>query len=128
MKVTKLLSQSNLFGTIQPPQGVPSGNNALSNILSAGIKMFFIVAGLAALLYLLLGAFDWITSGGEKEKIMKAQSKIQNAIVGLILMFVVLAGLVTLERVAFKCKFCFGLSCPIQIPKLGQPSTVKGCK
>ena len=48
-------------------------------------------AGLFLILYLLWGAFDWINSGGEKEKIAKAQQKITNAVIGMLLIFVVLA-------------------------------------
>ncbi|TRZ51301.1 hypothetical protein D4R99_04540, partial [bacterium] len=51
---------------------------------------FIIVAGMFLILYMLWGAFDWIASGGEKEKILKAQNKITNALIGIVLVFVVL--------------------------------------
>ncbi len=90
----------------------------LSTILTFAIRAFFIIAGLAALVFLLLGALAWVTSGGDKENVSKAQSKITNAIIGVILVAVVLAVIVTLEQVVFAGKICLGLSCPITIPSL----------
>ncbi|MEO6508790.1 MAG: hypothetical protein ABIO02_02455 [Patescibacteria group bacterium] len=88
------------IGTINPPSGIPNYNNPqelISNLLGTGIKMFIIVASLVLLMFLLWGALDWILSGGEKEKLHKAQSKITNAIIGFVLIFVMLAlfGLIT---------------------------------
>lgn len=93
----------------------------LSGVLTFAIRAFFIIAGLAALLYLLLGALAWVTSGGDKENVSKAQSKITNAIIGVVLIAVVLAVVVTLEQVVFARTICLGLSCPITIPGLVQP-------
>ncbi len=84
-----------IFGHISPPAGMgsPTGDpiSDLGRLLGLGINIFLTIAGLASLAYLLWGAFDWITSNGEKEKIQKAQSKITNAAIGLILVFVVFA-------------------------------------
>jgi len=52
--------------------------------------MFITIAGIFLIIYLLWGAFDWISSAGEKEKITKAQNKITNALIGIVLVFVVL--------------------------------------
>ncbi|MCL4363970.1 pilin [Patescibacteria group bacterium] len=83
-----------LFGTVAPPQGMNFGGSdplaGLAKFISFGIQLFLIVAGMFLLLYLLWGAFDWIVSGGEKEKISKAQNKITNALIGIILVFGVL--------------------------------------
>lgn len=94
---------------------------SLSEILTFTIRAFFIIAGLVALIFLLLGALSWITSGGDKESISKAQSKITSAIVGVILIVVVLAIIVTLEQIVFARRLCLGLSCPITIPSLLKP-------
>ncbi len=88
------------------------------DILTFIIRLFFVLAGIAALLYLLLGAFTWITSGGDKERVEKARDKIQAAIVGIILVVIVVAILATLETVVFSSKLCFGLTCPVSIPTL----------
>jgi hypothetical protein len=82
------------------------------------IKLFFAVAGVVALVYLLLGAFAWITSGGDAAKTEKAQKQIVAALVGVFLIIVVLAIVATLEQVVLGGKFCFGLTCPVTIPSL----------
>jgi hypothetical protein len=83
-----------LFGGISPPPAMNVGGSdpvaGLGKFIGFGIQMFILAAGMFLLLYLLWGAFDWITSGGEKEKISKAQSKITNALIGMLLIFVVL--------------------------------------
>ncbi len=84
-------------------------------VLTFLIRMFFVVAGLVALLYLLLGALEWITSGGNKENVDKARQKIQAALVGLILIFAVLAVVTVMEKIL---SIGLGISEPIVFPKL----------
>ena len=91
---------------------------SLGQVLTFMVRFFFVVAGLTAFFYLLLGAFAWITSGGDKEAVEKARNKIQAAVIGLILIFAVLAIIYTLEQVVFKQNLCLGVSCQITIPSL----------
>ncbi len=90
---------------------------SFAQVLTFAIRLFFIVAGLVALLYLLLGAFGWITSGGNKEAVDKAREKIQAALVGLILIFVVLAIVTVMENIL---NIGLGISREIVFPKLIQ--------
>ncbi len=94
---------------------------SLGEILTFAIRTFFTVAALVALVYLILGAFAWITSGGDKEAVKKAQDKITNALLGLIIIVAVLAVAITLEQVVFNKEVCFGLTCPVRIPTLLEP-------
>lgn len=93
---------------------------SLGTILGYVVKFFFIFAGLAAMLYLILGAFSWITSGGDKDAVSKAQQKIQAAVVGLIVLVFVLALAVTIEQVIFNGTVCLGLTCDINFGNLLQ--------
>ncbi len=85
---------NDIFGNVSPPPAMNFGGNnpalGLSKLISFGIRLFIIIAGMFLLLYLLWGTFDWITSGGEKEKITKAQNKITNALIGMVLVFAIL--------------------------------------
>ena len=90
----------------------------LADLLTFVIRIFFVIAGLVALLYLLLGAFTWITSGGEEDNVKKAREKITAAVIGVVLIVAVLAVIVTLEQVVFREEICFGISCPATIPNL----------
>ncbi|MDO8741801.1 MAG: hypothetical protein Q7J11_01505 [Candidatus Roizmanbacteria bacterium] len=95
----------------------------ITDILTFVFRFFFIVAGLIALLYLLLGAMAWITSGGNKESVDKAREKIQAAVIGLVLIFVVLAIVIVIENVFFLPGQGLGLSKPIVFPGLIQKGT-----
>lgn len=90
----------------------------IGGLLTFVVKAFFVVAGVMALVYLLLGALAWITSGGDKAGVEKARDKIQAAIVGILMIVVVLAIVWTLEQIVFGGKICFGLSCELTLPSL----------
>src|SRR3990167_761540 len=94
---------------------------SLGDILTFTIRAFFVVAGLMALFYLLLGALSWITSCGDKDAVTAAREKIQAAVVGLLLIVAVLAIIWTLEQVIFNRRICLGLSCPLTLPGLIKP-------
>lgn len=79
---------------INPGITIPDFNTVLTFM----VRSLFIVGGLVALLYLLLGALSWITSGGNKENVDKAREKIQAAVIGLILIVVVLALVMLIEN------------------------------
>lgn len=92
----------------------------ITEILTFILRFFFIIAGLVALLYLLLGALNWITSGGNKENVEKAREKIQAAVVGILVIFAVLAVVIIIEN-AFGIGL--GFSKEIVFPTLIQPGT-----
>jgi len=92
MKLSAATS-SDIFGTVEPPiSSIPQDTTtAVGSLISLGIKVFIFIAAIALLIYLLLGAFEWITSGGDKDKLTKAQLKITNAVVGIFVIIIVLS-------------------------------------
>lgn len=46
-------------------------------------RTLIVLGGLAALLFFLLGAFDWITAGGDEGKVKSARQKITQGLIGL---------------------------------------------
>lgn len=64
--------------------GSNAGPSAVGSIISALVGGFLILSFVAALVYMLLGGFDWLSSGGDKAKLQSARDKITNALVGLI--------------------------------------------
>lgn len=124
-----------VFAAAPTPSPCPTGVNSdacvsaslpftvpnLGDLITFGIRGFFVLAGLLALLYLLLGALAWITSGGNKESVDKARDKITAALLGIIIIVGVLAIIVTLEQIVFQKHICFGITCPASIPSLIQP-------
>jgi len=80
-----LLSAKNAFAqgpdiVVNPPAG---GYENLGDFITNALQISFIVAIILVLAFLVWGAFDWITSGGDKEAVGKARSKIINALVGM---------------------------------------------
>lgn len=66
----------------KPAQGIDpttSPQTIITNLLT----IVFVVAILLVLFFLILGAFKWITSGGDKEAVGKARGTIVNALIGL---------------------------------------------
>lgn len=67
---------------IKPPdQGVNPGAG-VGNVLSNALTIVFIVAAIIVLFFLVLGAFQWITSAGDKEKVKQARGTIIHALTG----------------------------------------------
>jgi hypothetical protein len=63
--------------------GVDPNQRSVGDVISNALMIVFIAAGLAVLIYLIIGAFKWITSGGDKDAIGKARGTIVNALIGL---------------------------------------------
>lgn len=74
---------------VKPPGSIPSGGITftLNNALVVFLDLFIITAVILALFFLIWGGFDWMTSGGDKQKLASARQKITFAIVGLIIVF-----------------------------------------
>lgn len=132
--IESINNKANLFmigGFFVQAQGQPASNTVevdqgalgfqipnFSEILTFMIRFFFVLAGISALLFLLWGSLDWVTSGGEKDKVEKARAKILNALIGVIVIVATLSIVWTLEQVIFRENLCFGISCPMTLPLL----------
>ncbi len=86
------------IGKLNPPSQIKSltdkgGSAGISSVLSSIIELIVVAGVIASIFMVTLGAFQWITSGGDKEKVSQARSRITYAIIGVILlsiMFVIL--------------------------------------
>lgn len=91
----KLLADHDIphtFGTISPPPELKpftspdqTGSMGISLFLSNLVVLIYIIAAIVLLFMILWGAFDWMTSEGDKEKIARARDKILNALIGILL-------------------------------------------
>lgn len=98
--------------------GVDPTTTTTGELIASALQIVFIAAALAVLIYLVWGAFKWITSGGDKDAIGKARGTIVNALIGLAIL-----------ALAFFITVLFGqivginiLNLPV-IPRLGEVST-----
>lgn len=62
-----------------------AGSQTIGLLVGNIIGAFFIFAFIVAFLYLLVGAFKWITSSGDKGKLEEARNQITHALVGILL-------------------------------------------
>lgn len=87
---------SDIFGKVEVKSG-PSllygqkVEQSLATIFVFGIRLVFVIGGIAVLIYMLWGALDYITSGGDPDNAAKARQKIINAMIGIIVLVVALA-------------------------------------
>lgn len=75
-----------------PTKGFSTIGNFVTNVFTLAMA----VAILMVLVMLIWGAFEWITSGGDKDSVSKARNRIINALIGLAVLAVAFA----LARVA----------------------------
>ena len=90
-------------GSIQlnPPNGISNdqgGIATVAKIVGNALTLLLIVAVILTLVYLLLGGIAWIQSGGDKQKLSQARSRLTYAIVGLV---VALASFFILNIIGF---------------------------
>jgi hypothetical protein len=78
-----------VIGTINPG---PMGNLTFTGVVSWAVSLIFFVAGMFALVQLVLGGLDWVGSGGEEKKLESARKRIMAAAIGIIMTIVVFAG------------------------------------
>lgn len=93
--ITFLSSATNVFAEItprvtiklEPPPGtgINPDISQVPDIFSSLVTLVFVIAALLVLIMLIWGAFQWITSAGDKEKVGAARGRIINALIGLAL-------------------------------------------
>lgn len=99
-------------GTYVPPPGTTidnpllptrlqalSGAEFVSSLLATGITIILIVGSIGFFIMLLVGAVQWIFSGGDKGAVENARNRITHALVGLVLMFSAFAIIKAVEAI-----------------------------
>ncbi len=66
----------------EKPEGVPSG---LLNIINSISEAILYVVGTIAVLFIIIGGFQYITSAGNPDAIEKAKNTILYAVIGIII-------------------------------------------
>jgi len=64
------------------------GEITLQAVIARIINIAMMAAGLVAVIFLIIGGFRYVTSGGNAEAIEGAKATILNAIIGLIVIFI----------------------------------------
>ncbi len=74
--------------SLKYPQGYTFTDNSgladnISNVVSNIIGFITLIAGVSFLIFFMLGAINWITSGGDPQKAQTARTRITNSLWGL---------------------------------------------
>jgi hypothetical protein len=79
-----LLAAAEITNPLIPNYG--EGTVFFSKLIQSLIGLAFVVAVIIFIFIVLVGAIQWITSGGDKGAVQSAQGKITNAIIGLVIL------------------------------------------
>jgi hypothetical protein len=93
--ITQLIAQGKKIGDLKGignflpgSAGGETGSTTamqVDNIFSTLITFLTIVAGLAFLIYFIIGALNWVTAGGDAKKVDTAKSYMTNGAIGMII-------------------------------------------
>jgi hypothetical protein len=64
--------------------GFSGGSNTISGVVTRIVEIALALAGLIAILFLIIGGFRYVTAGGNEETAESAKKTILNAIIGII--------------------------------------------
>ncbi len=79
--------------TLQRKSGLEFFQDLVPNL----VGLAFVVGALVFFFIMIIGAIQWITSGGDKTALEGARGKITNALVGIVILFALFALLKVLE-------------------------------
>ena len=65
-----------------------SSATEIGDVIAMTIKGFLAILGIVFIILMLIAGYNWMTAGGEEEKVTKAKDMIKRAIIGL---FIVIA-------------------------------------
>jgi len=60
----------------------------IGDIITALLPYIFVLAGLILFIFLIIGGFGLLTSGGSPDKVKAAQGKITSAVIGFVIIFI----------------------------------------
>lgn len=74
-----------ISGFFQNPAADPDATTKFTDIITSLITVLTIFAGLAFLLWFVIGALTWITAADHADKLEKAKNQMNQALVGLVI-------------------------------------------
>jgi cytochrome bd-type quinol oxidase subunit 2 len=75
-------------GPFQQVKDDASVGTGLGNLISQIVTVFTVLAGIFFVIYFMIGAFKWITSGGDQNKTEEAKRQLTQAAIGIIVVAV----------------------------------------
>ncbi len=84
-------TESEIYNPALDGFGTGAGETIIAQIIANALKIVFSVSGLILLIMLLIGGFQWMTAGGNKEAMAAAQKRITSALVGFVIFISIFA-------------------------------------
>lgn len=79
-------------GTLEPPSGYGNLNSIdIGSLVSGTIKLLLLLTFIASFIFLMIGGFRWVLSGGDKAAVESAKGTLTAALIGLIITLLVWA-------------------------------------
>lgn len=95
-------SISNLAFTEDAPfgsGGIQAGGGSLAILMAVLFRTTTLIGGLALFLYFAWGGIEWLTAGGDKDKVEKARNRLTNAAIGLAILMGTIAISILLSEI-----------------------------
>lgn len=86
------------LGNVGASTGLATGSD-VSLIIGNILKIIIFVSLIAVLFMLIFGAFQWIISGGDKEKVASARGMITHSLIGLFILAISLVIVTVVARI-----------------------------
>jgi hypothetical protein len=85
--VSTVATTTNKTGRLMSDIHLPNGFFSDTGILiNKALQILLVISTLLVFANLIIGAFEWITSGGDKGKVDKARQRMVNSIIGLVIL------------------------------------------
>ena len=94
MQISEAITNPLVKDTLQTKTGIEFFQSFIPNLITLGL----IIGVVFFLFILIMGALQWISSGGDKNALEAAKSKITNAMVGIVILFAIFAVLKLIEN------------------------------
>lgn len=76
---------------LNPRLGADDSHASIQLMLRLVLDMVFIIAGLWFFVQIILGGYSYITAAGDKDSVQKARQRIQQSVIGLVIVFAAFA-------------------------------------
>ena len=85
LATTKAYAQG--FGAFFSSEFQGVGGGSLDQLIQTIVNVILLVAGIVAVIYLIVGGYQYITSSGNAEQAQAGRTTVLNAIIGLVIIF-----------------------------------------
>lgn len=97
-----LISVGNALASTVPQSGMylgaQAGSTGVENLVIDILKYVLGIAGLIAVVFLVIGGISYITAGGNEETTKKATRTLLNAVIGMVIIFASYAIVITIQK------------------------------